>query len=102
MDGCQAEVDRAIQDLWTQVTSWKADTDSYANTAAWVWERIARTESTALHRQAVWWTGMVVALVIRAALRNLSNGPGDQGTGPRSSSNIQHHSGRRDYGPDAL
>ena len=51
------------------------DTDPYASTAAWVLEHIARTESTALHRQAVWWSDMVVVLVIKAALRNLLVNP---------------------------
>ena len=37
MVGCQAEVHRATQDLWTQITSWNVDTNTYASTAAWVW-----------------------------------------------------------------
>ena len=34
MEGCHEEVYRATQDLWTQVTSWNAETDPYASTAA--------------------------------------------------------------------
>ena len=36
MVGCQSEVQRATQDLWTQITRWEADTNPYASTAAWV------------------------------------------------------------------
>ena len=45
MVGCQFEVHRAIQDLWTQITSWEAETNPYASTAAGVWEKIAQPES---------------------------------------------------------
>ena len=47
MVGIQVEVQRATQDLWSQITSWDADTNPYASTAAWVWEEKA---------QAVWWS----------------------------------------------
>ena len=30
MVGCQSEVQRATQDLWTQITSWEEDTNPYA------------------------------------------------------------------------
>ena len=59
----------------TQVTSWNVDTDPYASTAAWVWEQIAQPESPNHNIQAVWWWDMVVALVIKAALRNLPVDP---------------------------
>ena len=36
MVGCQSEVQRATQDLWTQITSWEVDTNPYASTAAGV------------------------------------------------------------------
>ena len=36
MVGCQSEVQRATQDLWTQITSWDVDINPYASTAAWV------------------------------------------------------------------
>ena len=36
MVGCQSEVQKATQDLWTQITSWGVDTNPYASTAAWV------------------------------------------------------------------
>ena len=45
MVGCQEEVHRATQELWTQITSWNVDTNPYASTAAWVWEEIAQSES---------------------------------------------------------
>ena len=45
MVGSQVEVQRATQDLWTQITSWDVDTNPYASTAAWVWEEIAQPES---------------------------------------------------------
>ena len=66
MVGCQSEVQRAIQDLWTQITSWEVDTNPYA-----VWEEIAQPESSSRNRQAVWWSDLIVALVIKAALRHL-------------------------------
>ena len=75
MVGCQSEVQRATQDLWTQITSWEADTNPYASTASWVWEEIAQPESPSRHRQAVWWSDQVVALVIKAALRHLPIDP---------------------------
>ena len=46
MVGCQSEVHRATQDLWTQITRWEANTDPYASTAAGVWEEIAQPESS--------------------------------------------------------
>ena len=52
--GSQVEVQRATQDLWTQITRWDADTNPYASTAAWVWEEIAQPESPNRNRQAVW------------------------------------------------
>ena len=64
MEGCQEEVHRAPQ-----------DTDPYASTAAWVWEEIAQAESPNHNRQAVWWSDLVVALVIKAALRHLPTDP---------------------------
>ena len=45
MVGCQSEVLRVTQDLWTQITSWEVDTNPYASTAAGVWEEIAQPES---------------------------------------------------------
>ena len=54
MVGSQVEVQRATQDLWTQITSWDANTNPYASTAAWVWEEIAQPESLNRNRQAVW------------------------------------------------
>ena len=71
MEGCQAEVHRATQDLWTQVTSWHPGTDPYAPHTKWVWDKIAQPESPKDKRQAVWWSDMVVALVLKATLRNL-------------------------------
>ena len=56
MVGCQSEVQRATQDLWTQITSWEVDTNPYASTAAWVCEEIAQPESPSRNRQAVWWS----------------------------------------------
>ena len=75
MVGCQSEVQRAIQDLWTQITSWEVDTNPYASTAAWVWEEIAQPETPSRNRQAVWWSDLMVALVIKAALRHLPIDP---------------------------
>jgi len=75
MIGCQSEVHRAIQDLWTQITSWEAETNPYASTAAGVWEEIAQPESQSRNRQAVWWSDLMVALVIKAALRHLPIDP---------------------------
>ena len=75
MVGCQEKVHRATQDLWTQITSWNVDTDPYASTAAWVWEEIAQPGSPNHNRQAVWWSDLVVALVIKAALRHLPIDP---------------------------
>ena len=75
MVGCQSEVQRVTQDLWTQITSWEVDTNPYASTAAGVWEEIAQTESQSRTRQAVWWSDLMVALVIKAALRHLPIDP---------------------------
>ena len=75
MVGSQIEVHRATQDLWTQITRWEADTNPYTSTAAWVWEEIAQPESPDRNRQAVWWSDLVVALVIKAALRHLPTDP---------------------------
>ena len=75
MVGCQAEVQRATQNLWTQITSWNVDTNPYASTAAWVWEEIAQPESPNRNRQAVWWSDLVVELVIKAALQHLPPDP---------------------------
>ena len=75
MVGCQSEVQRATQDLWTQITSWEVDTNPYASTAAWVWEELAQPESPNRNRPAVWWSDLVVALVINAALRHLPINP---------------------------
>jgi hypothetical protein len=69
MEGCQKEVYRFTQDLWTQKTILNADTDPYAVIAAWVWEQIAQPESPEHKRQAIWWSDLVVALVIKAVLR---------------------------------
>ena len=71
MVGCQEEVYRATQDLWTQITSWNVDTNPYTSTAAWVWEEIAQPESPNRNRTAVWWSDLVMALVIKAVLRHL-------------------------------
>ena len=75
MVGCQAEVQRATQDQWTQISSWDVDINPNASTAAWVWEKIAQPESPNRNRQAVWWSDLVVALVIKAALRHLPTDP---------------------------
>jgi hypothetical protein len=75
MEGCHKEVYRATQDLWTQVITWNADTDPYASTEAWVWEQIAQPNSPGHNRQAIWWSDLVVALVIKAVLRHLSADP---------------------------
>ena len=75
MVGCQAEVQRVTQDLWTQITNWDTDTNPYASTAAWVWEEIAQPKSPNRNRQAVWWPDLVVALVIKAAIRHLPTDP---------------------------
>jgi hypothetical protein len=71
MECCQAEVYRATQNLWTQVSSWHLDIDPYAPHTEWEWEKIAQLEFPNANGQAVWWSDMVVALVIKAALRNL-------------------------------
>ena len=75
MVGCQSEVNRVTQDLWTQITRWEANTDPYASTAAGVWEEIAQPESSSRNRQAVWWSDLMVSLVIKAALRHLPIDP---------------------------
>ena len=75
MVGCQLEIERAARDLWTQITSWEANTNPYASTASWVWEEIAKPESPSRHRQAVWWSDLVVALVLKAMLRHIPIGP---------------------------
>ena len=54
-----------------QVTSSDVDTNPYASTATWVWEEIAQPESLNRNRPAVWWSDLVVALVIKTALRHL-------------------------------
>ena len=90
-----------MQNLWTQVTRWHLDTDPYAPDTKWVWEKIAQSESPNDNRQAVWWPDMVVALVIKAALRNL---PVDLATSAQAlpaAQNTQNHSGSRDTGSDA-
>ena len=69
------EAHRATQDLWTQVSSWHLDTDPYAPHTKWLWDKIAQPESPKDKRQAVWWSDMVVALVLKATLRNLLVGP---------------------------
>ena len=51
------------------------DTNPYASTAAWVWEEIAQLESPNRNRPAVWWSDLVVALVIKTALRHLPTDP---------------------------
>ena len=58
-----------------QITSWDVDTNLYASTVAWLWEKIAQPESPNRNRQAVWWSDLVVALVIKAALRHLPTDP---------------------------
>ena len=75
MVGCQLEIQRAARDLWTQITSWEADTNPYTSTASWVWEEIAQPESPSRHRQAVWWSDLVVALVLKAILRHIPIDP---------------------------
>jgi hypothetical protein len=42
---------------------------------AWVWKQIAQLESPEHKRQATWWSDLVVALVIKAALRHLLADP---------------------------
>ena len=75
MVGCQLEIHSAARDLWTQITSWEADTNPYTSTASWVWEEIAQPESSSRHRQAVWWSDLVVALVLKAILRHIPIDP---------------------------
>jgi hypothetical protein len=75
LTAAQKEVHKVTQDLWTQVTSWNADTNPYASTAEWVWEQIAQPELLKYKRQAIWWSDLVVALVIKAALRHLPADP---------------------------
>ena len=71
MDGWQAELHRATQDLWSQISEWHTSLDPYAPDFAWLWEYITQTEPQSDNRQAVWWSDMVVALVIKAALANV-------------------------------
>ena len=75
MDGWQAELHRATQDLWSQIPGWHTSLDPYAPDSAWVWEYITQTEPQSDNRQAVWWSDMVVALVIKAALANVPSDP---------------------------
>ena len=86
MVGCQLEIQRAARDLWTQITSWEANTNPYTSTASWVWEKIAQPESPNHNKQAVRWSDMVVAPVIKAALRNL---PADPATSAQALASAQ-------------
>ena len=51
------------------------NTNPYASTAAWVLEELAQPESPSRYRQTVWWSDLMVALVIKAALRHLPIDP---------------------------
>ena len=43
MDGWQAELHRATQDLRSQIPGWHTSLDPYAPDSAWVWEYITQT-----------------------------------------------------------
>ena len=66
MEGWQVELHRVTQDLWSQIPRC---------TSAWLWKYINQTESQSDNRQAVWWSDLVVALVIKAALAGLPTDP---------------------------
>ena len=93
MVGCQAEVQRATQDLWTQITSWDVDTNPYASTAVWVWDEIAQPESPNRNRLAVWWSDLAVALVIKAALRHLLTDPAISTQAMEEAQNLRSNAG---------
>ena len=71
VEGWQAELHRATQDLWSQIPGWHTSRDPYKPDSAWVWKYISQTESQSDNRQAVWWSDLVVALVIKVALADL-------------------------------
>ena len=75
MEGWQAELHRATQDLWSQIPGWHTSCDPYEPNSAWLWKYITQTESQSDNRQAVWWSDLVVALVIKAAQADLPTDP---------------------------
>ena len=50
--------------------------DPYAPDSTWLWDQIAQPEAQGERRQAIWWSDTVVALILRAALRQLPVNPG--------------------------
>jgi hypothetical protein len=71
MVACQTELQCATKDLWTQVPGCQNHMDPYAPDANWIWDQIAQPEAPGDRRQAVWWSDTGVALILRAALRQL-------------------------------
>jgi hypothetical protein len=61
--------------MCAQVPRWNIHLDPYAQKYTWEWEQIAHTEAQAEHRQAVWWSDVTVALVLKAALGSLPPDP---------------------------
>ena len=49
--------------------------DPYAPDSTWLWDQIAQPEAQGDRRQALWWSDTVVALILRAALRQLPVNP---------------------------
>ena len=50
---------------------WQNHMDSYAPDPTWLWDQIAQPEAQGDRRQAIWGSDTVVALILRAALRQL-------------------------------
>jgi hypothetical protein len=48
----------------------------YASDATWIWDQIEQPESQGNRRQAIWWSDTVVALILRAAIRQMPVHPG--------------------------
>ena len=76
MVACQTELQFATNNLWTQVPGWQNHMDPYASDFTWLWDQIAQPETQDDQRQAIWRSDTVVALILRAAPRQLPVNPG--------------------------
>ena len=77
-DGWQVELHRATQDLCAQIPQLNSHLDPYAPESTWIWEQIALTKPQAEHRQAIWWSDAMVALVLKAELCSIPPDPATQ------------------------
>jgi uncharacterized NAD(P)/FAD-binding protein YdhS len=73
--GWLTEIRRAIQELCGHGPRWNINLDPYAPESTWVWEKIAHTETQTAHHQAVWWSDVMVALVLKAPLCSIPPDP---------------------------